>query len=72
VSACHVQAAFALALLAFAAFAGAQSPSPAQDEPLTREQAGEFFAARCASCHVAADPAFATDRAWIRQLADTA
>lgn len=49
-----------------------QLPSKPRDEALTPESAGLMFAQKCASCHVAPDPAFATDRAWISQLRETA
>lgn len=34
--------------------------------------AAALYARECARCHVPPDPDFATDRAWIQQLADTA
>lgn len=42
----------------------AQDPRP--DAP------GALFQAQCASCHVTPDPRVATDRAFIRQLQETA
>jgi mono/diheme cytochrome c family protein len=51
---------------------GFQSPGKPHAQAMTPQRAGEIFAEKCASCHVAADPAFATDRAWIGQLRETA
>lgn len=42
----------------------------AQDVP--PEAPGAMFQAQCASCHVTPDPRVATDRAFIRQLQETA
>lgn len=33
---------------------------------------GALFARQCASCHVTPDPAVETDRAYVRQLTETA
>ena len=32
----------------------------------------ELFARQCSSCHLAPDPAFMVDRAWIHQLKEPA
>jgi mono/diheme cytochrome c family protein len=64
-------AAVALALVT----AGFRAPQHAQDgkrDAVTPKEAGELFAARCAACHVAPDVAFATDRAWLDQIEETA
>ncbi len=34
--------------------------------------AGRIFHAQCADCHVVPDTRFATDRAWLEQIKDTA
>jgi hypothetical protein len=47
-----------------------QDPTPPSASELAR--AGELFGARCASCHLPPDPAFAVDRAWLHQVYDTA
>ena len=36
------------------------------------EQAAQLFAERCSNCHTVPDPRYATDRAWITQIQDTA
>lgn len=60
-------------LLALGALAMAlQSPQNPPSSAMTKQRAGELFANTCAGCHVAADPAFASDRAWIGQLRETA
>ncbi len=33
---------------------------------------GAFFTRTCSGCHVAPDPAFETERAWIGQVRETA
>lgn len=65
----HLPAAGALLL---ACGLGIQSPGKPRERRMTPQRAGELYAEKCASCHVAADPAFATDRAWIAQLRETA
>ena len=35
------------------------------------DEARDLFQNNCSACHVAPDPSLATDRAWIRQLAET-
>jgi hypothetical protein len=44
----------------------------AKEHGVTPEKAGAMFKDRCANCHVAPDAAFATDRAWLGQVHDTA
>ena len=34
--------------------------------------AGTMFRTGCLSCHIPPDPAFAVDRAWLKQVSDTA
>mgnify|MGYP003658738151 CR=1 FL=1 len=64
----HLQAlAAAAVLLGGGAFL--QSGS-AQERPAPRPQ--QIFESRCASCHTVPDPSFATDRAWLKQVSDTA
>lgn len=65
---------FALGLLLSLAALGMalQSPGKPETSAMTQQHAGELFASTCAGCHVAADPAFASDRAWIGQLRETA
>jgi len=41
-------------------------------ETMGPEQAAHLFAARCRNCHTVPDPRFATDRAWLTQIQDTA
>ncbi len=36
------------------------------------EKAGKLFRTSCSNCHVAPDTDFATDRAWLAQVFDTA
>ncbi|MFT5291530.1 MAG: hypothetical protein ACI8QS_003664 [Planctomycetota bacterium] len=36
------------------------------------EKAGALFSKSCIGCHLPPDPAQATDRAWLTQVADTA
>ena len=60
-------AACVLSTLAAASFAG-QEPQAASD----RQQAGKLFSKGCIACHQAPDPRFATDRAWLTQVLDTA
>lgn len=38
----------------------------------SRAEVEELFRTRCMACHVAPDPRFAVERAWIAQVADTA
>ncbi len=49
-----------------------QLPATPQEAPMTQKKAGEIFAERCVTCHVAPDLAYATDRAWIAQVNETA
>lgn len=60
----------AIALIALAS--AFQSPDKTREQTMTPERAGLLFATNCASCHVAPDPAYASDRAWIGQLRETA
>jgi mono/diheme cytochrome c family protein len=54
------------AMLAPTSLAAAQEPDDAHALAI------DTFAQRCISCHVPPDPAFAVDRAWLTQIADTA
>lgn len=58
-----------LLLLATAAAHGQSRSEGSSPDPT---DLAALYAGRCASCHVPPDPAFAVDRAWITQLADTA
>jgi len=49
-------------VLACAAQSTAQQP----------KQPAEIFRSQCASCHTVPDTRFATDRAWLEQVKDTA
>ena len=49
-----------------------QTPTPKHGDEPTPKLAGEIFAQRCSTCHVAPDLAFATDRAWVDQVQETA
>lgn len=44
----------------------------AQDHGRHAVDVAELFRTRCASCHVAPDPAIDTDRAWLQQVEETA
>ncbi|HTF88996.1 MAG TPA: hypothetical protein VK843_11345 [Planctomycetota bacterium] len=48
-----------------------QSPAQ-QEEPMSARAASELFLERCVACHVAPDLAYATDRAWVEQVRETA
>jgi mono/diheme cytochrome c family protein len=49
------------------------TPSRAQDgEPDPARQSARLFAKTCASCHVYPDASYATDRAWLGQVLETA
>lgn len=54
----------------------AQEPAdpqgPAAPGPEALAKAGKTFAHSCAKCHLPPDPSFATDRAWLSQVHDTA
>ncbi len=43
---------------------GAGSPAP--------QDAASTFKGRCSGCHIPADPAFKTDKAWLSQILETA
>jgi len=66
------QPTLAAGAILFAFGLGLQSPDEPRETAMTPQRAGLMFAEKCASCHVAADPAFASDRAWIGQLRETA
>ena len=51
---------------------GHGAPDPLAGDAWGAEQAAHLFASRCASCHTVPDARFATDRAWLTQIADTA
>jgi hypothetical protein len=59
------------AALAFLGLALACARGGARQDPAA-PSAEELFQARCTSCHVPPDPAFAVERAWIEQVKDTA
>lgn len=63
-----------LALCSFATQDGSRDKTDwAKLEPqVAREKVAKTFKRSCASCHLPPDPSFATDRAWISQLMDTA
>jgi mono/diheme cytochrome c family protein len=61
----------ALAILAFGQ-ESPQHPAAHGDDAWGPEQAAQLFAQSCSGCHAAPDPTFATDRAWLGQIADTA
>ena len=50
--------------------AAAWQDGPALD-PAAARAAAALFASQCASCHVVADPARESDRAWLAQVAET-
>ena len=59
-----------LPVLALAALAlAALEPGCREDETAS---ATALFRESCTSCHVPPDPAFATERAWLEQVARTA
>jgi mono/diheme cytochrome c family protein len=49
-----------------------QTPAQQHEAQLTAQEASKMFAERCVNCHVAPDIAFATDRAWVAQVSETA
>ena len=51
---------------------GFQSPPKHHDAAVTEKAAAEIFSQRCSTCHVPADLAYATDRAWVDQIKETA
>ena len=53
-----------------ASAAAPQDPHPSADG--SSAQVADMFQNRCVTCHQAPDPAFATDRAWLSQVLDTA
>jgi mono/diheme cytochrome c family protein len=48
---------------------GARSAQPSKQEVVS---AGEMFTASCTTCHQVPDLRFDVDRAWLKQVADTA
>ena len=50
----------------------AQSDAPETQPEQAITKAGEMFAANCVACHQVPDNRFAVDRAWLKQVADTA
>ncbi len=52
-------------------FLAGVSPLAAQDKHHA-DHLGQMFQARCAVCHTVPDTAFATDRAWLKQVNSTA
>ncbi len=50
----------------------AAAPAATAQQVTDKIDVGQVFARNCAKCHQPPDPAFAVDRAWITQLADTA
>lgn len=67
-----VTSALALVTAATALIAAVQQHGghAAKDDAVA--QAGEMFTSRCVTCHQAPDLTFATDRAWLTQVLDTA
>ena len=55
-----------------AALAAAQHHDAPAAKANPVEEAGELFRSSCTRCHQAPDLAFATDRAWLTQVLDTA
>lgn len=53
-------------------FAAAFQTPMHHEAAMTAKEAGEIFAARCSTCHVAPDQAYATDRAWTEEVNETA
>lgn len=49
-----------------------RSPQQGDESAMTAKRAGEIFEQRCSTCHVAPDLAYATDRAWVEQIRETA
>lgn len=64
----------ALVGVALLAVAGTFHDALAQDKPreMSPGEAARLFRERCVTCHVVPDPAFATDRAWLGQIRETA
>lgn len=60
------------ALSALACVTSLAFPSGLQAPETRRTEAGELFRNRCLACHVAPDPRFEVERAWIAQVAATA
>ena len=59
------------ASLAFVALFTAQRGEPQKDvDPVAH--AGRMYSERCINCHQPPDTRFATDRAWLQQVYDTA
>jgi mono/diheme cytochrome c family protein len=57
------------ALLAVVAPSLFQDSATSEAKPV---DVADLFQTRCVACHVAPDPTFAVERAWIAQVADTA
>lgn len=51
---------------------GTLASSSAAQDGAQLEDVAKLFQARCVSCHIAPDPAIDTDRAWLRQVEETA
>lgn len=64
----------ALLGVALLAVAAASAGAPAQEKPreMSAAAAARLFREACATCHVVPDPAFATDRAFLGQIRETA
>jgi hypothetical protein len=60
-----------LGLLAHAAHLE-RAPQDDDERAVTPAEAGEAFANACARCHLPPDARYATDRAWLNQVRDTA
>ena len=67
----HMKIVIGLVALSALTSAGLQDDkAPQQAHRL--EQASKLFAQSCVNCHTAPDTRFETDRAWLKQVYDTA
>ncbi len=62
----------ALLLLLAALGTGVAAHAQERDSAPDAAHSAAMFTKQCASCHTAPDSKLATDRAWLKQVADTA
>jgi cytochrome c553 len=61
-----------LGLLAHAAHLARVPQDDVEEHAVTPAEAGRSFANACTRCHLPPDARYATDRAWLNQVRDTA